>query len=446
MTIAFDAFSNATEGTGALSWAHTPANAPQGVIVFVVQNAGTDEVTGVTYGGAAMTEVTGSPLLKATGEAGAVYGYHLGGGIPTGAQTVVVSVNGTGTTKAAVAITVTACGDTVVQDTDVTISSDAAADPSATLALGGNVCFCAEAFFSGQASVTGITPPAGWTSRYEFDFTSQTAGFYTYDTIGAANVTMGWTQTSDDAMAIGIALTEDALTVAGGFAGEFLGLPGLRGYWPMNAFDSSGNAIDQSGNARTLTYNGNPTYNFHASGGPYIDLDGTGDYLSRADEAGLDIIGTEAYIASAQRGLTLGGWFWPNAVAATQCLMGKFDNTNGPYGLYIQAGGEVLFRVRDAADSANTDVGTTAITGAAWQFVVGRYTPSSEMKNFVNTSTTVNTTSIPASIQNGPDLFYIGGGAAVLTGRVGLCFLCAMALSDTAIDNIYQATRGFYGV
>lgn len=37
-------------------WTHTPVGTPRGIIVQVVQNAGTDEVTGVTYGSVAMTE------------------------------------------------------------------------------------------------------------------------------------------------------------------------------------------------------------------------------------------------------------------------------------------------------------------------------------------------------------------------------------------------------
>ncbi len=214
MTIAFDASSNATEAGTTLSWTHTPVGTPAGVLVFVVQNVTGDEVTSVTYGGVAMTEVTGSPNTKAAAEDGTTYGYHLGTGIPAGAQTVVVNVTATGSIKAAVAYTVTAAADTVVQDTDITINSDSATNPSATLSLGGNTCFCAIGFMSGQAAVGNITPSANWTSRYEFDFTSQVAGFYTYDTIASADVTMGWTQTADDAICIGIALTESVAAPA----------------------------------------------------------------------------------------------------------------------------------------------------------------------------------------------------------------------------------------
>lgn len=244
MTVAYDAVSNATEGTSTLSWTHTPAGTPRGVIVFVVQNAGaTDEVTGITYGGVALTEATGSPLLKAAAEDGGVYCYHLGTSIPTGAQTVVVNVDATGTTKAAVAFTVTAAADTNVQDT-TTISSDAATNPSATLSLVGSTCFCAEAFMSGQASVSAISPPTDWTSRYEFDFTAQTAGFYTYDTIGSTDVAMGWTQTSDDAICIGVAITEGAAAAAAATNSDGLTTVNYE-VWLLDPFGNLLDVIDE---------------------------------------------------------------------------------------------------------------------------------------------------------------------------------------------------------
>ncbi|NJO31403.1 MAG: hypothetical protein HC874_30490 [Richelia sp. SL_2_1] len=69
---------------------------------------------------------------------------------------------------------------------------------------------------------------------------------------------------------------------------------------------STGNVYDLSGQGRTLTYNGNPTFNYTGLV-PYVSLDGTGDFLSRADETDLDILGTETIYNSAVRGLTLGG-------------------------------------------------------------------------------------------------------------------------------------------
>lgn len=240
------------------------------------------------------------------------------------------------------------------------------------------------------------------------------------------------------------------------FAGEFLGLPGLRGYWPMSAFDSSGNAIDQSGNGRTLTYNGGgtgPLYNYHASGGPYLDFDGTGDYMSRADEAGLDILGTESYVASAVRGLTVGGWFWFDTAGSQMALLGKYNITGNQraYVLNKPATDKVTFTVSVDGTATVVVTSTTTLSATAWYFAVGRFIPSTETNVFLQGADDAsNTTSIPASIVNSTATFEIGsfnaGGTALLNGRGGMCFACAMALSDTAISNIYQGTRGFYGV
>lgn len=233
------------------------------------------------------------------------------------------------------------------------------------------------------------------------------------------------------------------------FAGEFLGLPGLRGYWPMSAFDSSGNAIDQSGNARTLTYNGNPTYNYTTQGGPYCDYDGTGDYHSRADEAGLKITGTETYVATAQRGLTLGGWFWFDSTAGQPTLLGKHDNasaTGSAYLLYMISGAANLVVYNS---SSIYEVVGSAISTGQWYFVAGRYTPSSELAIWVNeTKTTDTSPTPPASLNDVAAAFQIGGraGGSLIDGRAGMCFACAMILTDTAIDNIYQNTKAFYGL
>jgi len=108
-----------------------------------------------------------------------------------------------------------------------------------------------------------------------------------------------------------------------------LALPGLRGFWPMSSFNEAGNAYDMSEQGRVMTYNGNPLYNYDGVV-PYVALDGIGDFLSRADEAGLDIIGTETYVDGAVHGLTLGGWFYfDNALGSNEKLIAKWDTTAG---------------------------------------------------------------------------------------------------------------------
>jgi len=228
----------------------------------------------------------------------------------------------------------------------------------------------------------------------------------------------------------------------------FQALPGLRGFWPMSSFNESGNAYDLSGQGRTLTYNGGPLYNWQGLA-PYIAFDGTGDWLSRAEEAGLDILGTESYVGGGVRGLTLGGWFLRED-ANISGLMGK---TDGVYAYHLDWGAVVAnsyhFRIFDAggtgyaASIANTDT-------FQWKFVVGRFIPSTEVKLFVNDATVSNVAGIPAAIRDTAANFLIGAvttaPAADMLGRASMCFLCAAALSDTIILSAYEQTRAMYGV
>lgn len=235
------------------------------------------------------------------------------------------------------------------------------------------------------------------------------------------------------------------------YAGEFLGLPGLRAYWPMNAFDASGNTIDQAGLDLVLTINGNPTYNYTTQGAGYIDLDGTGDYLSRADEASLDILGTETSVASAVRGLTLGGWFWLDAGSADGGLITKRSAAAGNFSYYLRITGtdDGSLSVSSNGSTETSVSAAGAVLTAGWYFIAGRFTPSTELKVWVNGSSSINTTSIPASIFQGSGALNIGGfggGSGLINGRASNCFLCGALLSDTAISNLYNNTKAAYGL
>lgn len=211
VAVASDAISDpGTTFTGDTNWTHTPVGTPRGVWVIIVNVtvSGTDEITGVTYGGVAMAEVAAiSPRYKSSGEAMGQSIFFLGSGIPTGPQTIAVDTSGATVTKAAFARTVTAAADTEIIDTAFW-SSDSLANPSDTLNLGGRSAYCILAFSSGQNAVTGITPLTNWTATYETDLGNFVAGGYTYDIVGTSNVTVGWTQTAEDALGFAIAVAE----------------------------------------------------------------------------------------------------------------------------------------------------------------------------------------------------------------------------------------------
>lgn len=204
---AFDAFATGS-GSASLSWTHTPVGTPRGIIVQTVTNNVTDNViTGVTYGGVAMSEVLGSPNVHATGEPAVVNTFFLGSNIPVGPQTVTVLFSGVDA-KRGISISLTGTADIEVIDIGNSINGDSVANPSEILTLDGRSCFCSIGFQSGQGAVTLITPLPDWTERFESDMGAQVVGFYTYDIIGTIDVTSGWIQTAEDAVAISIAVSE----------------------------------------------------------------------------------------------------------------------------------------------------------------------------------------------------------------------------------------------
>lgn len=214
MAVAHDAASNAHSGTssstGDFSWTHTPVGTPRGVLVLIVLNAeAIDEIAGVTYGGVAMAEVPLSPLLHSTGsEDGTLFGYFLGSGIPTGAQTVAVTTSGSTRAKTAEAITVTASRDTIVDDTS-TLETGAQTNPSVSLDCTADAAIYAmlhSGATGGSVSVDGNT-----TEIREATFT----GSFTYSSArrtsnsgGAGSFSIGWTSTSDEQAVLGVAIRE----------------------------------------------------------------------------------------------------------------------------------------------------------------------------------------------------------------------------------------------
>jgi len=236
---------------------------------------------------------------------------------------------------------------------------------------------------------------------------------------------------------------------------SYLALPGLRGFWSMAAFDESGNTYDQSGNGRTLTYNGNPVYNVDGLI-PYIDLDGTGDYLDRADEAGLDITGTETFVDSGIQGLTVGAWINVNEIQATSTrgIVGKYNTSGGNQSFLLctdpsGSGRVYCFLVSNTGAADVLLLDTVLLASEQWTFICGRFTPSTELAMFINERKVTNTTSIVASIFNGTAPLEIGAwnaGSFNIDARMSLVFLCATALPDAVIDHLFQTSRGLFGV
>ena len=218
MTIAFDADSSSATAIGNLSWTHTPVADSQGIIVWVGQwsDSGTasDDVTSVDYGGESMTRQVAQVQTVGT-EEGASYIYLSGSSVPTGAQTVDVTVT-SGDTKIATAISVTAAADV---ESEATAAKEAAsgADASIVVATTASLnCFVVGGNKSGRIA-SGLASGTDFTEVLEqenetADGASACNFMRKTDNSTGGDVTLDWVHGSDEACIAALAIKEGAVS------------------------------------------------------------------------------------------------------------------------------------------------------------------------------------------------------------------------------------------
>lgn len=227
----------------------------------------------------------------------------------------------------------------------------------------------------------------------------------------------------------------------GSVFGRHLALPNLRGFWPMSSADNTGAMYDMSEQGRTLTWVAPVATGIYNNRVPYSEFNATSN-LFRADEAGLSVTGS----------FTIGGWFWVDtSVAASMYFIAKFGTGTPQRSFLLQllAGGAIRGVVNSSGASAqNVICDTTAtILPNTWNHVVMNFTPSTSVIIWVNGVAQTFTTTIPASLFDSTANFRIGANddaGFVLDGRATLCFLCAAALPDTLLQELYAATRRYF--
>lgn len=239
---------------------------------------------------------------------------------------------------------------------------------------------------------------------------------------------------------------------------QFLALPGLRGFWPMSSiyYSASPRVADLSGQGNDLDDNNTVTFG-RENLAPYAGFaSASSQYLNRADGGAsnwADILGTESYMTSALRGLTLGGWFRANTLTGNMVVMGKGISSIAAQLSYLffwrgdLATDPFLFRVSTGAAVPGVTSSVTTSTGQ-WHFAVARFTPSTSLGIYVN-GTWTSSGSAPAAIADTSYDFTIGATAlpsAYFNGRASMCFLCAAALPDAIVGQLYEQSRVMFGV
>lgn len=211
MALAFDA-SSETTGTTTFSWTHTPVGTPRGVFVFIVTQTDTaDVISGVTYGGVTMDRQ--QHAADAVGEAGACYGYFLGESVPTGAQTVEVTVSSGSNAKWACAITVTAAADTELAGIGSAKLEGDSTNSSVTITGIAGASYGAAGMFWGGGIVGSVVEGTGMTMRQTHDFGDVTGFAMSRSSqLASGDMTMAFDTSgdTDDTAMVGIAIQEAA--------------------------------------------------------------------------------------------------------------------------------------------------------------------------------------------------------------------------------------------
>ncbi len=236
----------------AFSWTHTQTGTPQGVVVFVSTYASVANlITSVTYGGVALTRLTGGLAQDGAGELGRLDTFFLGSGLGTGNQTITVNRTNNATVLYAAAATVTAAADTAVPEaTIVLLQGDGtlAAQTVNDTSPGTN-----SVRYAGCYSGLNTPPTAGTGSTLlnSIDIGNYGSALVRETTAGQGARSIGFTGATDDRAAVHLAIRERVPRTETPIVGTFT----LTG----NAADltvASPKAIEPV--VGTFTFTGNP--------------------------------------------------------------------------------------------------------------------------------------------------------------------------------------------
>lgn len=165
-------------------------------------------------------------------------------------------------------------------------------------------------------------------------------------------------------------------------------------------------------------------------------------YLSRADEAGISVTGE----------LTFGCWILMNTLCRGKVtpVMGKWYSGGDQRSFVIYKAANDSMTLSISADgiavSATVNDGGANFQSDRWMYVVGRFTPSTELALFVDGNWYRNTTAIPATLFDSTEQLEVAryDHYYYLDGGVCHAFLSAMALDDAEIEaNYYHAKAMF---
>lgn len=218
----------------------------------------------------------------------------------------------------------------------------------------------------------------------------------------------------------------------------FVRLPGLVGYWPSGIRAASGQVVEHGGSGFNLFQTGACPVGF--DGNSFAHL-GNGTNFVWSSSTQLGLTGTETWISSSIRGLTVGAWFMVDTSPTISTgLMGK-DGVASDRGYAVDWLGTNAPRFGVSGTGGAVVLATGGVQAIGqWIFIVGRFIPSTEVSVIVNGDKSVNTTAVPASVFGSSQNFEVGryfnDNTRIIHGKVRDAFLCASALSDEVIEEL----------
>ena len=191
------------------TFSHTPVHDLKGVWLTAVHGTdSTDHISGVTYGGVAMTRVASAS--DSASETGRTYLYFLGSNIPTGSQTVSVDTDATTTDiQYTVGGFYGVVGNMEVVDSEV-LNGDQT-NPSVSLSVGGRRTMAIGALYSGHDAVSSVVTNVNEAQVSDNDFGSFIAAVAKQSVASTSDFTFSWTATSEDCALVAASFAEAPL-------------------------------------------------------------------------------------------------------------------------------------------------------------------------------------------------------------------------------------------
>jgi len=219
---------------------------------------------------------------------------------------------------------------------------------------------------------------------------------------------------------------------------------------------TTGTSVDDySGNARTLTATESVAgWLDHSTRGYMYVLDGTADYMYRADDAGLTFGN-----GSSDSAFSVMVVMYPTSVASYNVLVSKADVTLYKEWALIKNEDDILFAVYDDVEGSQLARSKTSVFSAdTWYSVIATYDGSGASTGInvyvdgVKVDDTDSSSGSYTAMGDTAAKFVVGArmnndvADSFFPGKIGMVCVTAGEISSVGAGNLDKIVKGFYGV